>query len=195
MTNRSLAERTRAVARAHGPGATDPVLLALGLGCLAFGAWLDTMPLAVIGAAVVGWLFRPEHERSYLEGFADGLKYLDAAELAPGSGGDPADDGRLRPRPADALDPAAARAEREAGGAAPGAGEGLDLRDAFGLARPEPRLARPPLGADGQPLTGAGPTRSGFPVIPAARESLSPISIGAGRPKNRRRARSIRPGS
>lgn len=197
MARRSLADRTAAVAGARGDHDRDPYLLLAGLAALALGAWADMLPVAVIGAAAVAWNFRPEQERAYLEGFADGLKYIDEADdpgLAPGPGLDRADLRRL-PEGAGEDDRAGADGPRQpAGGAAAGPGPEPDLRSAFGLPQPEPRLARPALGADGQPVaTADGPTRSGFPVIPAATESVGPISIGTGRPKDRRRTRSIRP--
>lgn len=196
MARRSLADRTRLVARASGPAATDAGILAIGLLGLAGGAWADMLPLAVVGAAVVGWSFRPEHERSYLEGFADGLKFTEDEPVEPaGSGEHRAQLRGLPDGPPVALDPGADGPRRPAGGAPAGPGPEPDLRSAFGLPELEPRQPRHALGADGQPVLAAGgPTRSGFPVIRPATEAVSPISIGAVRPAHRRRARSIRPG-
>lgn len=198
MARRSLAERTSAVAGARGSFGVPGFVLVTALGAVAAGIWADMLPLAIAGAAAVGWSFRPEHERAYLEGFADGLRFIDEADDGARQPAQPGSDrADLRGLPDGAGEddrPAVDSPSGLSGGAAAGAGGEGGLRDAFGLARAEPGLARPPLGPDGQPLTAGGPTRSGFPIIPAAEPSGSPISIRADGTSNRRRTRSIRPG-
>src|SRR3990172_4810160 len=125
MAKPSLAARTRAVAEARAPSGTDPLLVIAGLGAVALGVAVDMLPVAVAGAAAVGWSFRPEHERSYLEGFADGLRFFEADDGAgqpPGPGGDRADVRGLPDGAGEDDHPAAAGPGGPAGGGTPGAG-------------------------------------------------------------------------
>lgn len=167
---RTTARLAAVTARSRsGPGQW---LVFLAAAALAGGVWYELWPIAIAGAAALGWCYRPELNRAYLEGYADGL----AAEFPEDRGGDRAE---LRGLPASAgedVGPGADGAERSAVGAARGAGSEPDLRSALGLAPPVDGPARPLDDAAVAGRIGEGARRSSFPrVVEPATENASPI--------------------
>lgn len=190
----TLAERARRAAIARPPDTMQrAVVTGIALATAGTGISLGELVMVVVGGFLLGYQFRPEAERYYMEGFSYGLA---AAETITADGPDPADRGRaglraLRGGPPGAVDPAADGARGDPGGAARGGAEPDSLAAALGIEL-ESRPTRHPFDVDGAPFpTAEGPRRSTFPV-PAATTRQGPVDIRASRAANGRRTRQKR---
>lgn len=200
----NLADRSRAVSRAgKGTEAWQLFVAAGGVGALGLGWTIGSLPLVASAALVIGSVLGralTNADRLYMEGFADGLVYApENGAPAAGHGGSTAPDLRRLSGGPDDNDPGAAdgRAypdQRGSRAAAP-VGAGInDLAAAFRV-HLEDRPSRPALTEQGDPITLAqGPGRVGFPAVPAAEPSGSPVRLPreASRPASRRRSRPVK---
>lgn len=195
----NLAERTRRAAHAKDPRTLALALMAFGASGLVAGAQNGNIPLAVAGAIVVGLVagrLTGSTDRSYLEGFADGIAMAgpDEPRLAYRIPDDPAFVRGLPERP---VADERARPDRRADPDQRGAGEpasrdpgGDPLATAFGVDI-EPRLRTQPLDPSGDPVVAQGPRLGGFPAIPKAELIESPVRLPSRRSDSRRTRRII----
>lgn len=179
-----------AAIRARSRSGAAPWLVLAAAAALAGGVAYELWPVAIAGAAAIGWSFRPDLNATYLEGYTDGL----AVEFPEDAGGDralvrglPASAGEDDRAPADG-------ARGEAGSPARGRVAIDDLRAVVGLASPEPGPDRPfdEAGISGRIAEGA--RRSSFPrSVPPATPTASPVQASERRPAAGHAARAPRP--
>lgn len=207
----TLAQRTRAVAKAgEGREYDRLIVISIGLALVAGGQQWAINGATWFGLGLVGWVvgtLSVNTDRSYMEGFSDGLVAAD--ELADQDAKRPARPAR-RPEPDRDLrglsdsplddddrpaDDALSGARRAATGSVSLDPNGADIAGAFGV-QPVPRQPGPSFAPDGVPAgVSSGPRRSSFPDIeppPPPIGSRSPSGIPAASPSHRRQARRAR---